>query len=63
MSERKPDGERKRNALSIRWNDYLMGVISDVSWRRRTNCSEFVRDAVKEKMQREGIETEQQIIN
>lgn len=60
MPTKKESAVLKRNTLSVRWDDRAMRVLTDESWKRRTNCSELIRVAVTEKFDREGVKMEQQ---
>ncbi len=60
MPIKKVETELKRNTLSVRWNDQGMRLLTDESWKRRTNCSEFIRAAVTEKIEREGVKADKQ---
>lgn len=54
-----PDAERKRNCLCIRWDDASHRLVSDEAYKRRTNCSELIRQIVLERLPREEVKAEQ----
>ena len=53
-ARRKPDEERRRNALSIRWSDSEHRALVDAAWRRRIPASALVRQYVAEGLRRDG---------
>lgn len=60
MPTRKAENELKRNSLSVRLDDQFHQLLTNEAWKRKTNCSEFIRSAVSEKLQREGVATLEQ---
>ena len=53
MPTKKAESEKKKNTLSVRLADAQHDLITDTAWRRKTNCSQMIRDIVLEQLQRE----------
>ena len=56
---KKLETELLRNNLCVRWTDDDHKRLTDFCWTRRIpSCSEFVRNCVKEQMDREEVTAE-----
>jgi len=53
-----PESEQKRNCLCVRWDDASHQLVSDEAYKRRTSCSDMIRQIVLERLPRAEVKAE-----